>query len=76
MEEVLIPSCSNGWTWYSYQNDCYLLESDLFDSKTDAAEYLLGHLIALKNDKVVNFKKREKELIDIISGHISDELIG
>jgi hypothetical protein len=76
VEEVLIPSCSNDWTWYSYRNDCYLMESDLFDSKVDAAEFLLGHMIAMKNDKITDFKKREKELIDIICPNVSDELIG
>lgn len=76
VEEVLIPSCSNDWTWYSYKNDFYLMESDLFDSKIEAAEFLLGHIMTLRNDFGSDFKNREKELIDIISHNIDDILIG
>lgn len=76
VEEVLIPSCSNDWTWYSYKNDFYLMESDLFDSRVEAAEFLLGHMIASRNDKVSSFKKLERELINIICENVPDEIIG
>lgn len=76
VEEVLIPTCSNDWTWYSYKNDFYLMESDLFDSKVEAAEFLLGHMIASKDENISSFKKLEKELIDIICENVEDKIIG
>jgi hypothetical protein len=76
VEEVLVPSCSNDWTWYSYKNDFYLMESDLFDTKVEAAEFLLGHMITFRKDNIGNLKKIEKELIDIICANVEDEIIG
>ena len=76
VEEILVPSCSNDWTWYSYKNDFYLTESDLFNTRIEAAEFLLGHIIYLRKDNIGNLKKIEKELIDIICANIKDEIIG
>lgn len=75
-EEILIPSCSNHCTWYSYKNDFYLMESDLFDSKIEAAEFLLGCLINYRKNDINRFKNVEKELIDLIAPDVDDTLIG
>ena len=74
--EILIPSCGNDWTWYSYSKDVYFIESDLYDKESDAAEVLLGHIIKIKNDcylkdRIVplEIQQREIELLDIVSSY-------
>lgn len=82
--EILIPSCGNDWTWYSYSKDVYFIESDLYDDEKIAAEVLLGYIIKLKNncyleDRIVplEIQQRENELLSIVGAEISEDcLIG
>jgi hypothetical protein len=78
--EILIPSCGNDWTWYSYSRDVYFIESDLYDDEKVASEVLLGYVIKLKNDCFLNDRivplkilQRENELLSIISSGFSAE---
>jgi hypothetical protein len=76
--EILIPSCGNDWTWYSYSKDIYFIESDLYDDEKVASEVLLGHIIKIKNEHYLNDRivplhvlQRENELLDIVSQNFS-----
>jgi hypothetical protein len=81
--EILIPSCGNDWTWYSYSQDVYFIESDLYDDEKIASEVLLGYVIKLKNECFLNdrivpleIQQRENELLSIVSSSISAENLG
>lgn len=77
VEEVLIPSCGNDWTWYSYLGDVYLPETDVYESREEALEVLLGHVISIKKDTLLYLHQKEQDILAILSPETVDEgLIG
>jgi hypothetical protein len=74
-KEVLVPVCQSDWVWYSYKNDIYLNENDIFDDERAAAETLLGEIIKQKKEMLLSFSRKENELIELISGGIIEKVV-
>lgn len=74
-KEVLVPVCQNDWTWYSYRNDVYITENDLFDTEKEAAESLLGSIIKKKKEAILYFARKENELIELINGNKLERVV-
>jgi hypothetical protein len=74
-KEVLIPVCNNDWTWYSYRNDIYLIESEIFDTEREAAELLLGEIIKRKKESILYYSRKENELIELINGNKLERVV-
>lgn len=73
--EVLVPVCNNDWTWYSYRNDIYLIESEIFDTEQEAAELLLGEIIKMKKESILYYSRKENELIELINGNQLEKVV-
>lgn len=77
IEEVLIPVCQNDWSWYSYIKDAYLLESDVYTDIKEAAEALLGEVIAAKKQAILTLNEKERQLVSIIEPeYVNEGLVG
>lgn len=76
VKEVLVPSCQNDWVWYSYKNDIYLLESEIYEDEIVAAETLLGAIIKMKNEQLLYLSKKERQLIELIGGNVIEKVVG
>lgn len=74
-QEVLVPVCNNDWTWYSYRNDIYLIESEVFDTEQQAAELLLGEIIKMKKESILYYSRKENELIELINGNQLEKVV-
>lgn len=74
-QEVLVPVCNNDWTWYSYRNDIYLIESEIFDTEKEAAELLLGEVIKMKKESILYYSRKENELIELINGNQLEKVV-
>ena len=77
IEEVLVPVNQNDWSWYSYSRDKYLPETDVFQSKEEALEILLGLVISAKKNVILSLESKERWIINQLSPEYEDEgLIG
>ena len=74
-QEVLIPVCNKDWYWYSVRNNLYMLENELYDTEKEAAEYLLGSIIALKKEALLFYAKKERELIDFLNDNKLEKVV-
>ncbi len=75
IEEILIPV--NGDKWYSHSRDAYLTEIDVYESKEEALEALLGLVISAKKNVILTLADKEKSIIEMLNPEYIDEgLIG
>lgn len=74
IEETLIPTSDH---WYSYSKDKYILETEIYDTKEEALEILLGAIITAKKEVILTLASKEQEIINLLNPELINEgLIG